>query len=404
MKRISALLCALMACALAMVLMGFAGVEAAGEPSSAGSPGSGPSSSGLSDSMRAGTVAPRSISVLIFAPDGTLFLGDSLGGAVFAVETSGEPAGKPEPIQVPDIESKIAARLGAEPSEVLIHDLAVHPITHQIFLSVSRGRAGWDSMWKLPNHVADADLLLTVDRQGAIEEFSLEDVRFARIELPNPVAADKQHPFMEDLSLRTDTITDMAYTEGTLFVAGLSNEEFASALWRVPLPFEDGARATTLEIYHGAHGAYETHAPIRTFVPYELEGEKQILAAYLCTPLSLFKVKDLETKGHLKGRTIAEFGSGNYPLDMVVVEGEESDRVFIANSNLPLIILDTADIAAFDGEIIERPSEYSAGVKHLKRSGTGIQQLDLLANEYLVTLQRMPSGTLDLGAMQLRRG
>ena len=360
--------------------------------------------SALAKSLSPGKAEPRSISVMVFAPDGTLFLGDSMGGAVFAVATSGDPAGEADPVQLTDIESKIGARIGTDASQVLIHDMAVHPISHEVYLAVSRGRADWDSIWKLPNHVADASILLKVKLDGTIDEVSLDDVRFARVALPNPVGTDKKHAFMTDLDLRTDTITDMAYTEGTLFVAGLSNEEFASALWRVPLPFEDGATATTLEIYHGAHGAYETHAPIRTFVPYDFEGEQQILAAYLCTPLSLFKVKDLETKAHLKGRTIAEFGSGNYPLDMVVVEGEESDRVVIANSNLPLIIVETDDIAAFDGEIIERPSEYSAGVEHVKRSGTGIQQLDILDNRFLITLQRMPNGALDLGALPLRRG
>ncbi|MEM9407627.1 MAG: hypothetical protein AAGA81_16435, partial [Acidobacteriota bacterium] len=343
-----------------------------------------------------GTVEPLSISVLAFAPDGTLFLGDSKAGAVYAIETTGDAPAESKPPAVSDLETKIAARIGAKPAEVMIHDLAVHPVSQEIFLSVSTGRGDWKSRWELPNHVADANYLLTVSSDGSIGEFSLADVRYARVELPNPVATDKKHSFMKELSLRTDTITDIAYTQGTLFVAGLSNEEFASALWRVPLPFADGTSATTLEIYHGAHGAYETHAPIRTFVPYDLEGEQHIFAAYLCTPLSLFKVKDLETQGHLRGRTIAEFGSGNYPLDMVVAKGETSDRVIIANSNLPLIVVDTKDIAGFDGEIIEQPSQYAAGVKHLKRSGTGVQQLDLIGNDFLVLLQRMPNGHLDL--------
>ena len=389
MKRLSVFLGPLALGVLALALTGFA-------------PGNSSSASGLD--FREGTPAPKSISVLTFAPDGTLFLGDSRSGAVFAIETEAKAPAETKPINVSNIESKIAARLGTEASEIMIHDLAVHPISQQVFLSVSLGRAGWESRWQLPNHVADASILLTVSPAGEIDEFSLKDVLFARTELPNPVSADKNHSFMKELSLRTDTITDMAYTEGTLFVAGLSNEEFASALWRVPLPFKDGATATTLEIYHGAHGAYETHAPIRTFVPYELGGEDHIFAAYLCTPLSLFKVKDLETKGHLRGRTIAEFGSGNYPLDMVVVKGETGDRIIIANSDLPLIVVDTKDIAAFKGEIIERPADYAAGVKHLKRSGTGIQQLDLIGNDYLVTLQRMPNGHLDLGTSALRRG
>ena len=353
--------------------------------------------------FKRGTAAPQSISAMTFGPDGTLYLGDSHGGAVFAIETVGEAA-EVTPITLPDIEAAIAARLGTTAGEVMVHDMAVHPKSNEVYLAVSRGRGDWKSAWQLPNHVATADVLLKVAADGSISEFSLSDVSFARVALPNPVDAAKMHPWLEKMSLRTDTITDLAYTEDTLFVAGLSNEEFASTLWKVPVPLSDGVTATTLEIYHGAHGEYETHAPIRTFVPYNLEGEEHILAAYLCTPLSLFKVTELEDARHLKGRTIAEFGSGNYPLDMVVTPSAEGDRIFIANSNLPLIIVKVADIAAYEGEINAPLDEYSAGVDHLKRSGTGIQQMELMSDSHLVTLQRMPSGTLDLGAIPLRRG
>lgn len=376
----------------------------------AGGAGFGPSAEAtstdteLSKSLRPGKASPESMSALLFAPDGTLFLGDSKGGAVFAIATRGEPkAGEPKPVQVQDIESKIAARLGTSASEIMVHDMAVHPLTHQVYLAVSRGRAKWESEWQLPNHVADAEILLQVNSDGTIHEVSLESVRFARVALPNPISASKKHPWMKEMSLRTDTITDMAYTGETLLVAGLSNEEFASSLWKIPVPFRDGTSATTLEIFHGAHGEYETHAPIRTFVPYELDGEQYILAAYLCTPLSLFKVEDLENGTHVRGRTIAEFGSGNYPLDMVVVEGAKNDRVLIANSNLPLISLDTRDIAEFDGEIIERPESYSAGVEHIKRSGVGIQQMDRLDDHFLVMLKRMPNGRLDLESLAINR-
>jgi len=63
-----------------------------------------------------------------------------------------------------------------------------------------------------------------------------------------------------------------------------------------------------------------------------------------------------------------------------------------------------AEIESFEGEITEKPDTYSAGVDHVKRSGSGVQQLDVLSDRYLVTLQRMPSGTLDLGVLPLRRG
>ncbi len=390
---------ALPSLALAAVAAGLFSLTASEATPAAGSAADTP----LSESLRPGKAEPLSFSALTFAPDGTLFIGDSKGGAVFAVATD-EAAREPQPIAMSDVEARIAARLGAQAEDVLVHDLAVHPISHRLFLAVSLARSQWDSGWKLPNHIADANILLTIDLDGSIDEFSLEAVRFARAALKNPVSPEKQHPWIEGLSLRTDTITDMAYTEDTLFVAGLSNEEFSSTLWKIPLPFADGTTATTLEIYHGAHGEYETHAPIRTFVPYELDGTEHILAAYLCTPLSLFKVEDLNDETHLKGRTVAEFGSGNYPLDMVVVHGAESDTVVIANSNLGLIMMDTRKLTEFEGEIDDVLTEYSAGVEHVKRSGTGIQQLDNLADRFLITLQRMPNGKLDLGAMPLRRG
>ncbi len=377
---------------------------AAGAPGTSLASSSSSSDSALAESFERGTPAPQSMSVLAFTDDGTLFIADSIGATIFAIDTSAETRTEAGPIQVSDIEGKIAARLGTDASKVMVHDMAVHPVSNRVFLSVSRGREQWDSAWKLPNQVANADILLTVASDGTIEEFALEDVRFAKVALPNPVATEKKHPWMKELSLRSDTITDMGFTSDTLLVAGLSNEEFASTMWRVPLPFTKATTATTLEIYHGAHGEYETQAPIRTFVPYTLNGEEHILAAYLCTPLSLFKMKDLETKDHLRGRTIAEFGSGNYPLDMVVIPGPDGERLMMANSNLPLIVVNAKDIADFKGEIIERPEEYSAGVEHIKRSGTGVQQLDVMADKYLVMLQRTPAGTLNLGVQEIRRG
>jgi hypothetical protein len=69
-----------------------------------------------------------------------------------------------------------------------------------------------------------------------------------------------------------------------------------------------------------------------------------------------------------------------------------------------LIIVDTRDIASFEGAITERPAGYTAGVSHIARSPSRIQQLDVLGDRYLLTLQRAANGTLDLGVMPLRRG
>jgi hypothetical protein len=160
---------------------------------------------------------------------------------------------------------------------------------------------------------------------------------------------------------------------------------------------------TTLESYHGAHGKYETEAPIRTFVTYPLQGKTHLLAAYLCTPLVTFEATGLKDKQHVKGRTVGEFGSGNYPLDMIVYKKEGKEKLLIANSNLPLMIVDPSDIEAFTGSITERVTTYTGGVRFESRSGTGVQQMDNLGPDHIVLLRRLAGGQLDLMPVTVRR-
>lgn len=347
----------------------------------------------------------KSMSALAFGHEGVLFIGDGKSGAVFAVDVGDrEPRDSEEAISIRDIETKIGARLGTDPGLVMIHDMAVNPISQNIYLAVSRGRGDWKSAWMLPNDVADASILLRIGPDGAIHEVTLKEVPYARATLPNPVDPAKTHKWKEGISLRTDTITDLAYQDGVLYVTGLSNEEFASTLWRVPYPFDgEGTTATTLEVYHGAHGEYETHAPIRTFLPYRLNDEAQLLAAYLCTPFVTFKVSDLGDKKHVKGRTLAEFGYGNYPLDMILYKKGGKDRILIANSNLPLMIVRTEDIASHQGAITAPVEEYTAGLKYEIRSGAGVQQLDNLNGKNVVALVRTAAGLMNLESLPVER-
>jgi hypothetical protein len=345
----------------------------------------------------------RSMSALAFGPEAVLFIGDGKGGAVFAVDLNDRaPNPGTDALTVTNLEGKIAAFLGTSKEDVMIHDMAVNPISQNVYLAVSRGRGQWDQEWLLPNDIADASVLVKVDPKGALSEVPLKEVRFAKAALPNPVSPDKKHEWKEGISLRTDTITDISYSGGTLYVAGLSNEEFAAALWRFPYPFTGDAAATTLENYHGAHGQFETEAPIRTFVPYALGGKNHILAAYLCTPLVTFPLADLKDGEHVKGRTVAEFGSGNYPLDMLVYKKDGREKLLIANSDLPFLIVDPRDIESYEGAIAEPTKTYVAGVRYEPRSGVGIQQMDLLNPDTIVTIRRHPGGNLDLVSLPVK--
>jgi hypothetical protein len=174
-------------------------------------------------------------------------------------------------------------------------------------------------------------------------------------------------------------------------------------MWKVAYPFAGPVSVTTIENYHGAHGKYETESPVRTFVPYPLKGKTHLLAAYLCTPLVTFPVSDLKDKQHVRGRTVGEFGSGNYPLDMVLVKPNGKDKLLIANSNLPLMIVDPQDVEAYEGAIDQEVKGYTAGVKFEQRSGTGILQMDNMGDGHVVMLRRQSGGQLDLTPRSIAR-
>lgn len=356
--------------------------------------------SNMTQDFKKGNPGITAMGTLEFGPEGILFIGDQKAAAVFAVALGDNGKSDAEkPPQVEDVEGKIAAMLGTTADEILIHDLAVHPTSLNTYLTVSRGRGAWDSKWKIPNDLGDARVLLRITPDGELEAVDLDNVSYARADLPNPIE-DAEHKWKKGVSVRTETITDIVYDKGTLYVAGLSNEEFASTLWRVPFPFGSKAQFSTLEIFHGAHGEWETHSPIRTLLPYEFGGQQHILASYLCTPLVTFPLDDLKDGQHVKGKTVAEFGSGNFPLDMVLYQKNGQDRVLMANNFLPLLIFDPMDVEAQEA-ITEKPDGYLEGVSYEPRSGSGIQQIDNFNDGFIVSLQRMPSGKLDLRSLRI---
>lgn len=348
----------------------------------------------------------QSISTLEFGPEALLFIGDSKAGAVFVVDTGDtKPHDVSERFTIGDIEGKAAAMLGTTPDDVLIHDMAVNPLSRVAYLSVSRGRGKWESKWWLPNDLADATVILRIDPDGNIDELALENVRYAQASLPNPVDMNATHRWKEGVPMRVDAITDIVYHDGRLYVAGLSNEEFASAMWQMDFPFAGEATWTTLEIFHGAHGKYETHAPIRTFLPYQIGGQSYILASYLCTPLVTFPVGDLANGRHLKGKTVGELGSGNYPLDIVSARHGDKQFIVLANSQLPLLTIDMNEIAKYNdmpGITRETPG-YTEGTPYTPRAASGVLQLDAFTETHLLALQRMPSGKLDLVVLSVER-
>ena len=223
--------------------------------------------------MKSGTPDIRSLGSLAFGPDGVLLIGDSVSGILFAVDLNDRtPNGEAAGLEVTDIDEKLAAMLGTTAKRVRIYDLAVNPISQNTYLTVSRGRG--------ENAV---NFLIRVTPSGDINDVPLTDVLFDVKTISSVVSPEKKN--RRGRSVRTEAITDIAYVNGEVYIAGLSNEEFSSTLRVVSYPFDKKEKATSLEIFHAAHKRYETHSPIRTLLPYELQSVPHLLAAYTCTPL-----------------------------------------------------------------------------------------------------------------------
>ena len=344
------------------------------------------------DGMRLGKADLKSAGPLELGPGGILFVGDSQGSAVYALDVQPPAASGSGPIEaIEELDEKIAAMLGTRVRDVQIQDMAVHRPSGTVYLSLTRGRGA-----------GAVPVITQIARGGEISEVDLGNVRHSKLELPNAPAADAK---LYRWDSRTFTITDLEFIDGELYIAGLTNEEFASKLRRAPFPFRGEVEVTSLEIYHGAHGAYETFAPIFSFVPYEIGGEDHLLAGYLCTPLVTFPLEEVKRQQQLRGKTIAELGYGSVPTDIVPYRRQGQDYVLVINNRRGTMKLKGSDIAAANrGQGITTEVGPRTGVEdHTVPLGHLAQAADFDDGHIVVLGRSMENGSLYLQTVPKRQ-
>jgi hypothetical protein len=339
--------------------------------------------------MATGTPDLKSAGPLAFGPNGIMFVGDPLGAALFAIDTKDNAKGSGSSISLEGIDSKIADMLGTTADDILINDLAVNPVSGAVYLSVSRGR-GPDA----------SPVIVQINGKGDIKHFQLTNVAFAKTELKNAPENRESGQGRRRGNQRLESITDLMFQDGRVYVAGLSNEEFASKLRSIEFPFQSSSQDTSIEIYHGSHGAFETRSPVRTFAFYEINDEPHLLAAYTCTPLVKIPVEKLQAGEKVMGETVAELGNWNRPLDMVVYQKDGQDHVLMANSARGLMKISLNGIATTD-PITERVPD-KAGLPYETIDGaSGVVQLDRLDQDNAVVLVQTESGGQNLSTRVL---
>jgi hypothetical protein len=357
----------------------------------------------------------RTAGALAFSPDGILFVGDNVGRAIYAFDVGkGMAPEKPTPVDVDNIDTRVASILGVGPSAIVINDMAVHPVTSEIFLSVTRGHGA-----------AAKPAIVKVDSQGNLMNIRLHELKYSK-QVLHDVPDGSQHfqtrgfmgpPSAKDIAkaempMNILAIMDIEYYNGEIFVAGISNEEFASTLRRIPYPFSGQYGSSHIRIFHIAHDHYETRAPIRAMVARKLNGTDYLIAAYTCSPVVLIPLQELQDGASVTGRTIGDMGNGQ-PLDMVVFKNMMMDGkefMFVTNnSRMPQVfpVDGLAEATVYTEKNTERGMKMDAmGVFPYGPLGAMVMfvgsslQIDLLNEMFFVSLTRdAQTGSLDLESL-----
>ena len=318
--------------------------------------------------MTLGPVELKSIGPMTFAEEGILLVGDPKTASVYAIAT--EDSGKsPAHPQIDDLSAAVKSSLGLN-GEVQLGELAVNPDTGNVFISIKSG--GQVHLVKISGE--------------QISKVNLDKVNHMTKALPNPPEDRDVVRRGRSRNPRDASITDLAFFDGKVMVTGMSAGDSPSRVLEFPFPFAENSVATSVEIFHAAHGRVED-ATIRTFLPMVVDGQPSLLAGFTCTPLVRFPVNALEGKEKVRGTTVAELGNRNTPLDMVVYEKNGKTAILMSNTARGMMKISTDGIGEREGLTDRVGGGGTAGQPfETVDSISGVQQMDKLDESHAVAI------------------
>jgi hypothetical protein len=330
----------------------------------------------------------KSISRVAAGPENVLFVADWKSARVHAItlpQVAQKPAGAA--FNILDLEDLLSRQVGG--AKVTVEDMAVRPGTAEVYIAVSYGAA------KTP-----ALIVVTSDQRA--RRVNLKAAKSTSIALRDAPTSD--YKFWRETPERSFTVTDMKWRDRELFIAGLSNQDFASTLRRIKYPFDSQQSVMSVEIYHTGHNLVETRAPIRAMSFATLGGKPHLVAAYLCTPIVLIPLDELKDGAHIRGKTIAELGYGNTPAALIAYtktrQGKTEDFLMLVNfergsSIIPVSELEAA--SARPGIETVVPFGQIVGLDVMPAPLVGTMRLDNLDEQSFIVVRRR----LEKDALQL---
>lgn len=330
--------------------------------------------------LPSGKVELQSAGPLAFGPDGILLIGDTKAATLYAVQT-GDKSGQPSAAQyeIPNFPAVLAKKLGVDATTVQINDLAVNPASGNLYIAVK---------------VAGKSQIVRLTTAGEMAPLSLDNVPFSKAVLPNPPEDKTTGNPPRQRNNRDSSITDIAWVDGQVIISGMSNAQASSTVRSLSFPFSDASDGANLEIYHAAHGKSENFSAVRTFVPFNINGEATVLAGFVCTPLVKFPVAELTGHDKIKGTTVAELGNMNVPLDMIAYKQNGKDFLLLANNARGVMKISTENIDRKDGLTEPVRNGGVAGQTYETIAALqGTVQLDRLNDTHAIVLQTTDAGT-----------
>ena len=330
----------------------------------------------------------KSISRLSVGPKNVLFVADWKTARVHAIdlpEAAPKPAGTT--FNIFDLEALLSKQVGG--AKITVEDMVARPGTAEVYVAISYGAAKEPALF-----------VITSDHKA--RRVDLKAAKSTSMALRDAPTTD--YKFWKDAPERSFTVTDMKWRDGELFIAGLSNQDFASTLRRVKFPFDSQQSITSVEIYHTGHNLIETRAPIRAMSFGTWGGKPYLVAAYTCTPIVTIPLDDLKDGAHIRGKTIAEFGYGNTPAGMIAYtktdQGKTEDLLMLVNFGRGASIIPLSQVQAASARPgIETPVPFGqiAGLDATPAPLVGAMRIDNLDEKSFIVVRRQ----LEKDALQL---
>jgi hypothetical protein len=125
-----------------------------------------------------------------------------------------------------------------------------------------------------------------------------------------------------------------------------------------------------------------------------------VLAAYTCTPLVTFPIAELKGGTKVTGKTVAELGAQNTPLDMIEYKKDGREYLLVANTARGVMKVSMEEIGSVPA--IKARVGGIAGLKYETiKELTNVRQLDKLNEQSAVLLVAADGGEAELKTIAL---